>query len=102
VRIEEGALVEDCVLLPGVRVGKGAQLRRVIVEDGVSIPDRFQAGFDASRDRLDHAVTAGGVVLISSLPEPERLAMPRLGSVIHFCARTKHEESARTRSLGEL
>jgi glucose-1-phosphate adenylyltransferase len=101
VRIAEGAFVEDSILLPGVQIGKGAQLRRVIVEDGVSIPEGFQAGFDVGRDRLDHAVTAGGVVLISSSPKSEGLSIPRSGRVVRFCA-PKHEKSARTRSMGEL
>ena len=35
--IEEGAVVEDSVVLPGVRVGKGAKLRRVIVDENYSV-----------------------------------------------------------------
>jgi len=102
VRIAEGAFVEECVLLPGVRIGKGAQLRRVIVEDGVSVPEGSQAGFDIGRDRLEHGVTAGGVVLISSSPKPERVALPRSGHVLPFSTRSKYEDSARTRPLREL
>jgi ADP-glucose pyrophosphorylase len=37
VEVEENATVYDSILMFGVRVGKGAQLRRVIVEEGAFI-----------------------------------------------------------------
>ncbi len=35
--VEEGAVVEDCVVLPGVRIHKGARLRRAIIAENVKI-----------------------------------------------------------------
>ena len=42
--IEEGAVVEDSVILPGVRVGKGARLKRVIVDENYSVEAGSQYG----------------------------------------------------------
>jgi glucose-1-phosphate adenylyltransferase len=35
--IEEGAVVEDSVILPGVRVGKGSHLKKVIVDENYTV-----------------------------------------------------------------
>ena len=67
--VEEGAVVADSILMPEVRVGRGAQLRRAIVEEGVSIPPGFMAGFDLEHDRRNHKVTESGVVVVSHIPE---------------------------------
>jgi glucose-1-phosphate adenylyltransferase len=65
VHVEENSCVLDSILLPGVRIGKGVRLRRVIIEEGVHVPAGFEAGFDIERDRIAHIVTSRGVVVIS-------------------------------------
>ena len=40
---DPSAQVEDCVAWDDVRVGRGARLRRVVVGDGVRVPDGFEA-----------------------------------------------------------
>jgi glucose-1-phosphate adenylyltransferase len=50
--------------MPGVRVGKGAQLRRVIVEEDVRVPAGFCAGFDIEQDRIRQIATERGVLVI--------------------------------------
>jgi glucose-1-phosphate adenylyltransferase len=60
--------VDESVLMPGVRLGKGARLRRTIVEEGVHIPAGFQAGFDLDQDRQYHTITDAGVVVVSKTP----------------------------------
>jgi glucose-1-phosphate adenylyltransferase len=66
--VEENAAVYDSVLMPGARVGAGAQLRRVIVEEGVHVPAGFCAGFDAEHDRNHQTVSEKGVVVIAHAP----------------------------------
>ena len=68
VHLEQGVTVADSVLMPGVRIGKGARLRRTIVEEGVHIPAGFQVGFDLDQDRNHHTVTDAGVVVVSRTP----------------------------------
>src|SRR5206468_11826684 len=65
VEVEENATVHDSILMPGVRVGTGAQLRRVMVEECVYLPSGFCACFDIEQDRIHQVVSAkGGVVIV--------------------------------------
>jgi glucose-1-phosphate adenylyltransferase len=68
--IEEGAVVENCVLLPNARVGKRARLRRVIVDEGVEIPEGCEIGWDLDHDRELYTVTSASVVVVSKIPQP--------------------------------
>lgn len=43
-RIDEGSIVDEAVLLPGVQVGAGCELRRVIVDSNVVVPPRTVIG----------------------------------------------------------
>jgi glucose-1-phosphate adenylyltransferase len=63
--VEQGATVHESVLMPGVRIGQGAYLRRAIVEEGIDIPAGFRAGVDVNQDREVHTITKSGIVVIS-------------------------------------
>jgi glucose-1-phosphate adenylyltransferase len=66
VRVEEGSRIEDSLLLPNSRCGRGVALRRCIVDKHCRLPDGFVAGFDAEADRQrGFHVTAGGIVLVT-------------------------------------
>ncbi|MGH3979025.1 MAG: glucose-1-phosphate adenylyltransferase [Pseudonocardiaceae bacterium] len=62
--VEAGAHVEGSVLLPGVRVGKGAVIRRAILDKNVVVPDGAAVGVDADADRARYTVSGGGVVVL--------------------------------------
>ena len=64
VRVNSWARVEESILLDGVDVGRGAQLRRVIVDKNVHIPPNTSIGFDLETDRQRFFVSEGGVVAI--------------------------------------
>ncbi|HEX5065832.1 MAG TPA: glucose-1-phosphate adenylyltransferase [Myxococcota bacterium] len=64
VRVHSYAEVEECVLFPRVEVGRGARLRRCIVDKGVRVPAGEEIGFDPERDRKRFAVSEGGVVAV--------------------------------------
>lgn len=64
VYIDDSAMVEDSILFPGVTVGEGAQVRRVICDRNVHIPARERIGIDRARDAKRFPVTADGVVVI--------------------------------------
>jgi glucose-1-phosphate adenylyltransferase len=70
VRVGDGSLVEDSVVLPNVVVGRRVTLHRAIVDKGCVLPDGFSAGVDARRDRERFNVTERGIVLIT----PQMLA----------------------------
>lgn len=66
VRVGEGSLVEDSVILPNVVIGRDVVLRRVIVDKRCILPDGFRAGLSAEQDRSRFQVTDKGVTLITS------------------------------------
>ncbi|MGK9450579.1 MAG: glucose-1-phosphate adenylyltransferase [Acidithiobacillus caldus] len=76
VRVNDGnTLVEDSVILPNVRMGEGARLRKVVVEKGAIIPPGLVVGEDPVEDARRFHRTPGGVTLIT----PESL-----GQQLHF------------------
>jgi glucose-1-phosphate adenylyltransferase len=76
VTIERGTVIEDSILLPEVRVGRGVKIRHAIVDKFCVIPDGFTAGLDRTRDSARFHVTPGGATLIT----PEML-----GQTLHDC-----------------
>jgi glucose-1-phosphate adenylyltransferase len=64
VRVREGALVEDSVLMHCVDVGPGAVVRRAIVDKNVQIPEGARIGVEPERDRERFAVSDGGIVVL--------------------------------------
>ena len=65
VRVHSYALVEDSVVLPKVDIGRGARLRRVIIDKQCHIPPGLRVGYDAEEDRKRFHVTAKGITLIT-------------------------------------
>ncbi|MGB7540437.1 MAG: glucose-1-phosphate adenylyltransferase [Burkholderiales bacterium] len=65
VRVDDHASVEDSVILPEVRIGRHAVLKRAIVDKYCRIPDGFVVGLDPEQDRRRFCVTANGVTLIA-------------------------------------
>ncbi len=80
--VNDAAEIADCVLMPGSKVGRGARLRRVIVDEGVQIPEGFTAGWDTEVDRLSHIVSPGGVAVVSHAPQPARVHVQRERTVM--------------------
>jgi glucose-1-phosphate adenylyltransferase len=64
VRVHSQALVEDCVLLDGVEVSRGAIVRRAIVDKQVVIPPDARIGVDPERDAARFKISPGGIVVI--------------------------------------
>ncbi|HPC43602.1 MAG TPA: glucose-1-phosphate adenylyltransferase [Candidatus Latescibacteria bacterium] len=59
-----GADIEETVLMSRVRVGKGARIRRAIVDKDVDIPAGETIGYDLERERKRFLVTDNGIVVI--------------------------------------
>ncbi len=75
VRVCEGSVIEDSLLLPDVSVGRDVRLSRVIVDKHVRVPDGFRAGLDAHADRQrGFFVSPGGITLVTAqmLGQPSR------------------------------
>jgi glucose-1-phosphate adenylyltransferase len=70
VRVHSFCHIEQCVLMPGVRVGRHAKLRRTIVDRDVLIPRGALVGYDPDEDRRRHTVSDFGIVVVASGEEP--------------------------------
>jgi len=65
VRVESEALVDSCILFDNVHVGRGARLRRCIVDKGVCIPPGTEIGFDQLADATRFQISDNGIVAVS-------------------------------------
>jgi glucose-1-phosphate adenylyltransferase len=65
VRVHSFCTINESVLLPGVDVGRGAILSRVLVDQGTRIPPGLCAGIDPDEDRKRFFVTEKGITLIT-------------------------------------
>jgi glucose-1-phosphate adenylyltransferase len=64
VYLDAGSQVVDSVLMDSVRVGRGAVVRRAIIDKNVVVPDGCRIGVDPASDRQRFKVTASGVSVI--------------------------------------
>src|SRR5262245_58867930 len=73
-RVEERAEVTESILFSGVHIGKGAIIRRAIIDKNVFIPDGAQVGVDLAADKArGFEVTEKGVVVIPMIEGAETL-----------------------------
>ena len=70
VRVHSFCHIEQCILMPGVRVGRHARIRRAIIDRDVLIPRGAMIGYNAEEDRKRHTVTDSGVVVVTTDDEP--------------------------------
>jgi glucose-1-phosphate adenylyltransferase len=71
VEIAPNARVVDSIVLEGTRIGRGARLRRVIVDKFCIIPDHFEIGFAKSKDRMNFMISDDGVRVVPKNWRPE-------------------------------
>ena len=65
VRIEAQASVEDSVILPSVEIGRGAIIKRAVLDRRCKIPEGMVVGVDPDEDRRRFHVTAKGITLVT-------------------------------------
>jgi len=65
VHVHSYANVEHTVVLPRVDIGRGARIKRAVIDAGVRIPDGLVVGEDPELDALRFRRTEGGVCLIT-------------------------------------
>lgn len=63
--VDSYALVEDSVLFERVHIGKGAKVRRAIIDKDVHVPAGMIIGYDEAEDRRRFSVSDSGIVVIS-------------------------------------
>ena len=65
VRVHSYCDIRDAVILPEVSIGRGAKLKRVVLDQGCEIPPGLVVGHDPVADRERFHVTERGVTLIT-------------------------------------
>ena len=60
-RVHSFCDIDQAILMPGVRVGRHARIRRAIIDRDVLIPRGALIGYNPEEDRRRHTVTEGGV-----------------------------------------
>jgi glucose-1-phosphate adenylyltransferase len=65
VRVNSYSSLEEAVVLPHCQIGRGARLRKVVLDRGVSIPPGLVVGEDGGLDASRFRRTANGVCLIT-------------------------------------
>jgi glucose-1-phosphate adenylyltransferase len=64
VHLHSYSLVEDSILMNGADVGRGAVVRRAILDKNVRVEPGAQLGVDLERDRERFTVSPGGIVVV--------------------------------------
>jgi glucose-1-phosphate adenylyltransferase len=64
-RVHSYSRLEEAVVLPRCKIGRGARLRRVVIDRGVQIPEGLVVGDDAALDADRFRRTANGICLIT-------------------------------------
>jgi glucose-1-phosphate adenylyltransferase len=73
-RINSYAEIEDSIIFSRVNIGRGAKIRRAIIDKGVWIDENLRIGFDEEEDRArGYVVSDGGVVVIAKAESMEPL-----------------------------
>jgi len=79
VNVGKGCELEGCILFPDAEIGEGAKLHRVIVEEGVKVPPGVRIG--AKWSSGDLTLSKGGVMVIGANRNPANAAFEPQGAV---------------------
>ena len=66
VRVAEGSVLEDVVLLPRVMVGQNCRIRRAVIDSGCVIPDGTVIGEDPVADAARFEMSPKGICVVTS------------------------------------
>jgi glucose-1-phosphate adenylyltransferase len=64
VKIAVKALVQNSIIFEGAHIGRGARLRRVIVDKFAKIPDNFAIGYEEKKDGKNFIISEAGIRVV--------------------------------------
>jgi glucose-1-phosphate adenylyltransferase len=65
VKVHSYSIVHEAVVLPYAQIGRGARIKKAVIDSGVTIPDGLVVGEDPVLDAKRFRRTEGGVTLIT-------------------------------------
>jgi glucose-1-phosphate adenylyltransferase len=65
VKVHSYALVEDCVVLPDVSIGRNCRLKNVVIDKGCVIPPNTVIGEDPEEDAKRFEISPNKIVLVT-------------------------------------
>ena len=65
VRVNSEALIEDSIVLDNCVVGRNSRIRRAILDEGVTVAEGAEIGYDIDEDRRLNFVTETGIVVVT-------------------------------------
>lgn len=65
VRVQDGSLLEDAVVLPDVKIGKNCTIKKAVIDRGCIIPDGTEIGVNPAEDKKRFRLSPKGVVLVT-------------------------------------
>lgn len=78
VHVDEGAVLEHCIVMERSVIGRGARVRRAIIDEDNHIPPGETIGYDLERDRQRFHVSEGGIVVVPKCAFPAVTSSARL------------------------
>ena len=100
VRVHSFCHIEQCILMPGVRVGRHARIRRAIIDRDVLIPRGALIGYDPKRIAGATPSPSPGVVVVTTDDEPLIGPLERRGAAVRSGSRSARRRSVGIRELG--
>jgi len=70
--LEEDVVIEDSIVLDSCVIGKGARIRRAIIDRHNALPPGTHLGYDAEADRAYCTVTPSGIAVMPLAPLEQR------------------------------
>ncbi len=64
VLVERSARLEHCIVMERSRIGRGARIRRAIIDEDNDVPPMECIGFDPEQDRKRFSVSEAGIVVV--------------------------------------
>ncbi|KAF1049872.1 glucose-1-phosphate adenylyltransferase [Xylophilus sp.] len=75
--VERDARLEHCIVMERSRIGRGAQVRRAIIDQDNDVPPFERIGFDLEADRRRFHVSEGGIVVVPAGHFPRQSDLDR-------------------------
>jgi glucose-1-phosphate adenylyltransferase len=72
VLVERSARLEHCIIMERSRIGRGAQVRRAIIDQDNDVPPMETIGIDLEKDSKRFHVSEGGIVVVPAGYFPPR------------------------------